>query len=630
MFQTLLSPRKWGPAELLTITFMFLQALTLPFISILPTSFYILVFAFWRASYNIGLAKLLHLQSTTNAVTNWLQTASPSARALINWAVTRSMSQDYAWQRFPPSFNAWLAFRALSMVVLSNDGFSYVLLSAACFRSLSDSSYLQLIICVPLGLSLIFLSVWSKAAAHHVLGDFAWYWGDFFFTVDATLSFDGVFELFPHPMYTVGYAAYYGSALICRSYTLLSVSLVAHLSQLLFLAFVEEPHIQKTYPPSSDSHPEKSISADTSLHNTSNWTDYQTFTSAAPMFPTLASLSFSCLTIILLFLSAAPAVSVVVVVLFLCRALHWVAIRYFLHKPADAMENRWMSRSTALGYSRFQAYSTWMHTLLSSYMLNHVLFFAAAISLGFHAPSHASFSKRFSLILSGISLISLSLVSLISSWRIIGSFGFFYGDFFVEPTSHELKTYGSFRYVTNPQATLGYLAYYGLALIAQSRALFMLAIICQGMELFFIDRVESAHIRRKYGQARRSTALEDAATALPVVSSILKVMRSFVVLVLRTMEGVKAKHGQTLKREMVVRKERLEANLTKSLAKARDHHIKRGKQELKIRAESVVGELSCDNLVSVLENRGIVVERVSQPITEPGLASRTLTAATSG
>ena len=47
--------------------------------------------------------------------------------------------------------------------------------------------------------------------------------------------------MFPHPMYTVGYAFYYGSSIISRSYTVFYVSFIAHMMQLAFLTFVENP-----------------------------------------------------------------------------------------------------------------------------------------------------------------------------------------------------------------------------------------------------------------------------------------------------------------------------------------------------------------------------------------------------
>ena len=53
--------------------------------------------------------------------------------------------------------------------------------------------------------------------------------------------------MFPHPMYTVGYAWMYGMSIIAGSFQVLGLTMLSHCLQLGFLAYCEEPHIARTY-----------------------------------------------------------------------------------------------------------------------------------------------------------------------------------------------------------------------------------------------------------------------------------------------------------------------------------------------------------------------------------------------
>ncbi len=246
LIETLLNPQRWGPAELIAG----LLCLHVPFHIVflarfLPLWVSVVTFLFWRVAYNFGLGVLLYAQSETQFLTRIVASATPSTRAIFDLIATRSLPSKYSWNSAPSELNAWLLFRALALVVLVADGATYVSLGVRCFQRPTSLPLFFILSCI--GLGLIWFSMWAKKSAHDALGDYAWHWGDFFFTQNNKLVTDGVFAMAPHPMYTLGYIAYYGVALVTRSHTLLAVSLVAHAMQMAFLTFVEEPHMQKLY-----------------------------------------------------------------------------------------------------------------------------------------------------------------------------------------------------------------------------------------------------------------------------------------------------------------------------------------------------------------------------------------------
>ena len=50
-------------------------------------------------------------------------------------------------------------------------------------------------------------------------------------------------------MYSIGYIGYYGISIMAASYSVMFISLLAHIAQFIFLMVVENPHIEKTYNP---------------------------------------------------------------------------------------------------------------------------------------------------------------------------------------------------------------------------------------------------------------------------------------------------------------------------------------------------------------------------------------------
>ena len=85
---------------------------------------------------------------------------------------------------------------------------------------------------------MIFVSIWTFQECYNVLGDFGWYYGDFFMPnprlkVDASikkpvraagLSYVGIYRYLNNPSTVLGFLGFYAVALICQSWTVASIA----------------------------------------------------------------------------------------------------------------------------------------------------------------------------------------------------------------------------------------------------------------------------------------------------------------------------------------------------------------------------------------------------------------------
>ncbi|KAJ1558295.1 phosphatidylethanolamine N-methyltransferase, partial [Nowakowskiella sp. JEL0078] len=239
------------------ITFVLLSfQLILFFVYRAPSFVFLSLFVFWRLFYNLGLGFLLRTQSSHHFFVGFCKKAGfglNNSKRRNEWVeylqgeLSKKLGKEVEYESLPLEFKSWLLFRSIADLILVNDFASYVMFAISFYKPPNDglgaTDYLRFFG----GAVLLLFNFWVKIDAHRVVKDFAWYWGDFFFAIESNQTFDGVFELAPHPMYSLGYIGFYGTALIAQSYWVLFISLGAHIAQFLFLYLVEIPHNEKTY-----------------------------------------------------------------------------------------------------------------------------------------------------------------------------------------------------------------------------------------------------------------------------------------------------------------------------------------------------------------------------------------------
>lgn len=476
------------------------------------TALFIGVYVFWRLMYNGGIGWLLYHQSHSKMMVAWgakigvlrgwvsKEKTEKTRRAgvLESLLAAEFSAKGLDPNTFPLEFNTWLIFRKFVDLVLMLDFTAYILLVVSCL----PLNPLRPPVVEPLGLTVfrwvlgigfILFNLWVKLDAHRIVKDYAWYWGDFFFLEEADLVFDGVFDMVPHPMYSVGYLGYYGFALLTRLYTVLLVSVFAHILQFVFLVLVENPHIDKIYGSDSELSAAKGDKALLVLLHHKPMVLLGNF----QWFRALDILTVIWWTVLTYAVVIHPTYAFGLTIS--VKLVQAVGLCGILHRQLTT--KWWTKLFLKHGYSVYDAFENFAvlyNAVLSMTYLGLVVFTAQEfLRVEYATPSPYALLRY---------LLAAFLVALQTGaeWLMleeIGYYGWFYGDFFLPQLLERVLRLGIYRYLNNPERFFGVAGVWGLAIATYSPRLFVLAVLWLGTNWVLLSAVEQVHMVKLYGSA---------------------------------------------------------------------------------------------------------------------------------
>lgn len=479
--------------------------------------------------YNAGIGWLLDQQSKNKRLTKFAEEHQLFKKSDKLWHkimkhdLSSKLNSDYNFYEAPLEYNTWMLFRHFEDLVLMSDFTNYMMLAVSCY-SPSKQPFLLVAGRWIAGLILFFFNLWVKLDAHRVVKDFAWYWGDFFFLEDIELTFDGVFELAPHPMYSIGYAGYYGFCLMTASYTLFFASILAHAAQFAFLILVENPHIEKTYNPPPPPKRKNTMDAEAHQKYRENLLSSPEGLSseeviappAQPKFRALLifsnfqltrstdilTLLVACYSLMLIAVPRTPFWYLITLLTALAwRAFHNLGLGHILSSQSEY--KGWTRLFLKYGKTPNDAYQQWQVIYNLSTVMSYVSFFVVCYRQWENTANVPYWPFKYII---GTMLMALQAWTSYSIYESLDEYGWFFGDFFFPEKAKPLTYSGIYRYLNNPERLFGIAGVWGLSLISGSLSGYLVAFVWTIGGFYFIKFVEQPHMQKLYGSQIRAEA----------------------------------------------------------------------------------------------------------------------------